>query len=386
MKSLKTLVIYIFLVCVILSLPRLCSAAGTSKIAADELKKKEQELNSLYQKLSSHKKELEKTKKQEENVIQRLVIINHELKQTKSQLGRAKEQIDRNESRISFLKTSMEQAKKQLDDQSNVLRSRVREIYKTGGVNYVEMFLSSDTLADFINRSYYFEKVIGTDVNVVTNIQNEHKRIKSDKEELEGVTVGIKQLKQEIEQKKQYITQQAEEKKKVYEALETKRVEYEKEIAALEDTSKQMETMIRQQMAKGSKVVGKGSGSFIWPVRGRITSPFGYRRSPFSGRTSMHTGLDIATSYGTPIQAADSGAIIFAGWWDGYGKAVIISHGSVLSTVYGHMSRILVQKGDQVAKGQVIGLIGSTGYSTGPHCHFEVRKNGVPQNPIRYLP
>jgi murein DD-endopeptidase MepM/ murein hydrolase activator NlpD len=87
-----------------------------------------------------------------------------------------------------------------------------------------------------------------------------------------------------------------------------------------------------------------------------------------------------------PIQAADSGEVIFSGWWDGYGKAVIIDHGKGISTVYAHMSKIYIQKGQTAVKGQVIGLLGSTGYSTGPHLHFEVRKNGAPQNPLRWLP
>ena len=99
----------------------------------------------------------------------------------------------------------------------------------------------------------------------------------------------------------------------------------------------------------------------------------------------MHTGLDIANKHGTPIRAADAGEVIFSGWWDGYGKAIVIDHGRRTTTVYGHMSRIYKKVGAIVAKGQTIGLVGSTGYSTGPHLHFEVRKNGKPVNPIKFL-
>jgi murein DD-endopeptidase MepM/ murein hydrolase activator NlpD len=120
-------------------------------------------------------------------------------------------------------------------------------------------------------------------------------------------------------------------------------------------------------------------------LEGRITSRFGYRRDPFWGGRHMHTGLDIANSYGSQIKAADSGEVIFAGWWDGYGKAIVIDHGRSTTTVYGHMSRIYKQVGAVVAKGQVIGLVGSTGYSTGPHLHFEVRLNGKPVNPEPFL-
>jgi murein DD-endopeptidase MepM/ murein hydrolase activator NlpD len=142
--------------------------------------------------------------------------------------------------------------------------------------------------------------------------------------------------------------------------------------------------MIQKKMAERSRagLVAHGSGVFIWPLQGRITSPYGARRR----RGSRHTGVDIATTYGTPIWAADAGEVIFAGWWDGYGKAVVIDHGKGIATVYGHMSRLYPSVGATVAKGQTIGLEGSTGYSTGPHLHFEVRRNGKPVNPMPYLP
>ena len=99
----------------------------------------------------------------------------------------------------------------------------------------------------------------------------------------------------------------------------------------------------------------------------------------------MHTGIDIAAPYGKPIAGADSGEVIYSGWWDGYGKAVVIDHGRGYTTVYGHMSRIYMQTGQKVEKNQVIGLVGSTGFSTGPHLHFEIRYNGKPVDPLAYL-
>jgi murein DD-endopeptidase MepM/ murein hydrolase activator NlpD len=126
------------------------------------------------------------------------------------------------------------------------------------------------------------------------------------------------------------------------------------------------------------------SGSFRWPVRGDITSDFGYR-SIFGG-VSFHSGVDIATSYGTSIAAADGGTVVWSGYKGSYGNLVIIDHGNGYQTYYGHCSKLLVSVGDKVYKGQSVGLVGTTGRSTGPHCHFEVRYNDVAVNPLKYLP
>ncbi len=132
--------------------------------------------------------------------------------------------------------------------------------------------------------------------------------------------------------------------------------------------------------ATGSSGGGSSSGSISWPTSGPLTSRFGYRW----GR--LHAGIDLAPGYGSTIRAADGGVVTMAGWYGGYGNAVIVSHGDGISTLYGHMSRIATSQGASVGKGTVIGYVGSTGHSTGPHLHFEVRVNGTAQNPLNYLP
>lgn len=122
-----------------------------------------------------------------------------------------------------------------------------------------------------------------------------------------------------------------------------------------------------------------------WPVLGRITSRFGERHSPFDWGLEFHEGVDIAAPYGTPIHAAAAGVVVEAGWVAGFGRAVKIDHGNGLVTLYGHQSRVRVHVGQTVAKGQVIGYIGTSGLSTGPHLHFGVYRNGVPVDPLRYL-
>src|SRR5207237_5049361 len=130
----------------------------------------------------------------------------------------------------------------------------------------------------------------------------------------------------------------------------------------------------------------QGDGTFIRPVAGPITSPYGYRTDPVTGATAFHSGIDIGASCGTPIKAAGTGSVITAGFNSGgYGKMTLINHGNGLSTLYGHQSSIIVSAGQGVTQGQVIGYVGSTGKSTGCHLHFEVRVNGNPVDPMGYL-
>ncbi len=144
-----------------------------------------------------------------------------------------------------------------------------------------------------------------------------------------------------------------------------------------------MELLIQRSMQKNR--VFLGTGRFIAPVSGWVSSPYGWRTHPIFKRRIFHTGIDIASGYGVPIRAADSGEVIFRGWWGGYGNAIIIDHGTSISTVYAHLSRIVVNKNIKVSKGTIIGYVGSTGFSTGPHLHFEVRVKGKPVNPRLYI-
>lgn len=169
---------------------------------------------------------------------------------------------------------------------------------------------------------------------------------------------------------------------KEVEALVTKKngVEIKREILG-ERVLKEPQAKI---VVKGTRSVpSRGTGRFIWPVRGRISSPFGWRWSRY-GR-EYHRGVDIAAPYGTPVMAADSGTVTFRGWSGGYGRLIIIEHGNGYSTYYAHLSSYSVKLGQAVKKGAVIGRVGSSGRSTGPHTHFEIRKNGEPVNPLNYF-
>ena len=135
----------------------------------------------------------------------------------------------------------------------------------------------------------------------------------------------------------------------------------------------------------GRRAAARARAASSTPVNGPIASPFGWRIHPILGYKKFHTGIDFGVGYGVPIRAADSGTVIYATWMGGYGNVIIVDHGDGLSTLYAHQSSLAVGTGTRVTRGQTVGYVGSTGFSTGPHLHFEVRVNGNPVDPMGYL-
>lgn len=366
------------LICLILALGFSFSVV-IAQIEVDPEKK----LEDIQTALKKSKQQLLRTKEEEQAVLGRLAGIRKELHATNKTLNQANKKIKVNEVQVGVLRTEVRQTSGFLGSEEDKLGARLREIYKGSKINYLEILFSSHSMADFFNRFYFFSKVVEKDVDLVENIRKSLHKVTQKKEVLEQKTQEIKVLAKVIEEKKVEIVEKELEKKKIYESLKKRLQEYEAQIAELEKSSAELETLILAKTGKSGKSFG--SGIMVWPLRGRITSNYGYRRHPMWGGRNFHTGVDVANKYGTPIMAADSGNVIFSGWWDGYGKAIVIDHGKQTTTVYGHMSRIYKQVGASVAKGQIIGLVGSTGYSTGPHLHFEVRKKGKPVNPMPFL-
>jgi murein DD-endopeptidase MepM/ murein hydrolase activator NlpD len=345
----------------------------------------EQKLQVIKEQIKASKQKLEKARAEEQAVLGRLVVITKELKRTRNNLYLAHNRIKENESQIGDLTSELYKIEGDLKKKEEDFKKRVREVHKSSSLNYLELLLASRSMSDFFNRLYFFKKIIEHDTGLVQGALVDFQRARQKRVILQSKTREIRGLAQIIADKKTKIASQVETKKGIYKSLQQRRKEYEAQISELEKSSKELEVLILKKIAsrRGGKV--RGSGELAWPLQGRLTSRFGYRRHPFWGGRHFHTGIDIAAKYGTPVKTADSGEVIFSGWWDGYGKAIVVDHGRKTTTVYGHLSRIYKKVGAVVAKGQILGLVGSTGYSTGPHLHFEVRKNGKPVNPVRYL-
>jgi murein DD-endopeptidase MepM/ murein hydrolase activator NlpD len=237
----------------------------------------------------------------------------------------------------------------------------------------------------FLTRAYYLQKILNADTTLIAQIRDDEQAIERDKARQARRVEQIGSLQVRLVSERNRIDDLADSKRNQLTQIEHSKDLYEKYLDELLAKSQEIEEQIRriQSTPQGRIRYAKAfKGGLIAPCSGRITSRFGYRVHPITRVYKLHTGVDISVPSGTPVRAAGDGVVIISGWNGPYGYAVVIDHGGGVSTLYGHCSRLLVGVGKQVQKGDVIAKSGSTGYSTGPHVHFEKRVNGTPVNPF----
>lgn len=357
--------------------------------------------------------QIDSSRLEQENWQQVIEDVSAKLKQIQADLDAANARLQgiRNkqaEINAQIVATQNEIVKMEayLKTRQNVLNRRVRTIYMHGQLNYLEVILGANSFSDFANRVELLKRIIRSDYNLVLEIQKQKAAIEAKKAQLEEDKRQLDALAAEAEKTQKEIAAKKAEQQKVLDAAKSNKAaaaqmeqDLNAQLASVRNLIQQRlaaaeaARQAAQQAAESDNGGGGGSddnyvqgtGAMSWPCSGPITSPFGYRTHPIFGTTIFHAGIDIGVDYGTPIHAADSGVVVYSGWISGYGNAVIIDHGGGVSTLYGHNQSLAVSEGQSVSKGSVIAYAGSTGNSTGPHCHFEVDVNGSPVNPMGYL-
>lgn len=334
---------------------------------------------------AQHRKEL--AEEQIGSVSELLRQIQSELDVALNELHAIEVQQSQVNAQIQQTEVELTAAQKRLDERERILNKRLRDVYMHGKLNYLEVILGAKNFTDFANRLEFLKRIVSADLNLITEIRAERELILQKKQQLEVQRQQLAKLQAEAEAKKTVVENKKQDQLIVLARLQDEKALAEASYAELQATSQDIEARIRARQQQGASAgqVVHGSGVFVWPTSGPITSPFGYRIHPIFGTQIYHSGIDIGVDTGTPIVAADSGVVIEADWLGGYGYAVVIDHGNGLSTLYGHNSELAVSPGQSVQQGQVIAYAGSTGYSTGPHCHFEVRVDGSPVDPMGYL-
>ncbi len=352
----------------------------------------------LKQMIQKTRQEISNQKKREKSVLNNLLTQQQKLSQLEDNyqqiqqaLGAAENKVNATRRELFKLQSNFEILESNLQDQRDLLNRRLVAIYKSGPQTYWDLIFISSNFADFVAKFDMLSFFIRDNMRRIDNIKQtqlivrqQTMVIQNKKTQVESEYNQTLELQNKLAKEQQKVTAQVGMTKRELNNIQSNRRKLEKALQEFEETSRQIEAELRRK--QNSNPMALGNGKFIWPVRGPISSPFGWRLHPILKRKIFHSGIDIAVSFGTSVQAADAGVVAVSGWQGGYGNFIAIDHGNGLATCYGHNSRLLVKEGDKVSQGQVIALAGSTGLATGPHVHFEVRRKGTPVNPMGFLP
>lgn len=353
--------------------------------AAESVSSSRQKLSNLTKKKNSIASKLKETRKKEASA-------NRKLNEIQGKLSRAQRKLSVNQRYLTATRQAWQKTRDRLgelkEQQSQFegkAQDRIVSIYQQERIKLIDGLLHANSITDFLDNLYYQKRVIEYDRKLIQALVDQSENIKKYNETLEGEASKMRQITKKLEGVKRDVEVQKSAQKKIVNKLRSERKVYEQAERQLEQESIKLVYKISKLSADGKFDNPDATGKFIYPVKARITSPFGPRRHPIFGVRSMHSGIDLGAPRGANIKASEGGLVIYSGWYGGYGKVVIVDHSKGYSTLYAHMDKIKVKVGDRVRQGQVVGSEGSTGYATGPHLHFEVRTKGRPQNPTLYL-
>jgi murein DD-endopeptidase MepM/ murein hydrolase activator NlpD len=371
-----------------LALSLSATAPSLSAPSNQKVRSQVQEFKNNEVRIKELKNKIQELEKKARNSKENISEIQQELEKTKLELDKTNRRYEVAHKEVEVITKQLLRAEQSWESRLDASQDRLREMYKLRRYSQTNQLVEAQNLSSFMRRLTYFRYLAKQDQNMLDEMRLA-------KEKLERYQYQ-QMLKRQILGKKAHEQAQAKalheyQKRKEQQYLarvQKEKAVYEKEMNALEAESRRIAEYLRQLYAArsggGSRMssVPLGSGRFTSPVPGAVmTSPFGWRTHPIFGTARLHTGIDFGVGSGTPIRAADHGVVIDASWMGGYGKAVMVDHGQGLVTLYAHTSAYYVTVGQRVRKGQIIAAVGSTGYSTGPHLHLEVRKNGNPIDP-----
>ena len=422
--------------------------ADTLEDLEDEKSRLEDEVDDNREEQYQTRLDINETDEKINAVKQDLERLDVQINDLRLSISQLEGEIAEEEERHEALAAELTEVKKQEQKHYNELKERLRIMYEYGNVNYLELLFGARDLNDFFNRLEYIEEMARYDKNIQTELANDRAQVQTIESRQQQVELQLSIKRTELEKEQGELEAAAEEKAEAFRELESSRELYEAYLSKLKEEEEYLNALIaekeeeiqtekdriaeeerrrqeeeerrRQEEEEGGSGGGGGgsmsstgndnpifspeiqyfdddfwfdggcyvSNTFTWPVPSStyISSPFGYRVHPIYGTVRLHTGTDIATWYGADILAADEGTVIYVSYSEyGYGHFVMIQHPSGYVTLYAHCSSILVYSGQQVEKGERIALVGSTGDSTGPHCHFEVRLDGNYLNAMSFF-
>lgn len=316
---------------------------------------------------------------QQQSVAQQLQNLENQIIKTESEMTKIQNDIKVTENKVKETLEQLMNAESHIDGKTDLLGDRINVMYRNGNIGYAEVILSSKSFAELMTNVDMVKRIVQHDVDLLKQLKEQRDLIEDKKVQLENHKSQLIIMKSSMEEKKQSLQVNRGEQERLRSRLQNDKVEIAKQLDALEREARLLEDQLRKLQSSGAYI----GGQMQWPVPGysRISSPYGNRIHPILKTPRFHSGIDIPAPTGTPIVAAAQGKVVVSRDQGGYGRTVVIDHGGGIMTLYAHNSKLLVSEGQQVTRGQRIALAGSTGMSTGPHLHFEVRENGKTLNP-----
>jgi murein DD-endopeptidase MepM/ murein hydrolase activator NlpD len=364
-----------------------CILMSTSAIFAqsevDVLQQQRQQVQQQRQQVQQQRdqlKKLETTAEKERSGLQK------RLKSTETTLQSQEAELDKSTKALKSLEQSLTKTETSYRQQQLAVVARLQFLQRQRDRQGLSLLLKSSNLNDLLDKRYRLKKLFDSDRKSLATLQEQTTKLNAQRSQVEMKKNEISLIMQQLLAQKNELTAQSSYQKEFIQHLKTNREALESALIQLERDSTSIGQLIRQRSTGDSRgIIITGHGVMTAPVDAEITSGFGYRMHPILGYQKFHSGIDFGADEGTTIRAAAAGVVIYAQWYGGYGNAVILDHGGGITTLYGHTQGFYVAEGDKVQKGQPIAAVGSTGLSTGPHVHFEVRQNGEPIDPAPYL-
>ena len=345
-----------------------------------DLRYKQQQIENEIKEIRQKADALKGEKKTIEAEIQ---ILDSDLRALTLEIQKQEVQKEEMNMRIAESEQKIVDLIDEIDENNELLEERLRAMYINGTGGYLEVILKAENLIDALTRMDMIQLIVKSDVDLLKTINEQKTQVEELKVEQETRRHELTAIINDLNAKQDEVLIASRSKENYMVSLQDNIEEILRQEAAMEEQSKQIE----RDILAAQRAVEYAGGELLYPLPGyyRITSPYGGRSHPITGVWSNHGGTDIWAPYGTNILSSNDGVVIFAGYHYSYGNYIIVDHGGGIATLYAHCSKLLAWEGQAVTKGEAIAQIGSTGESTGNHLHYEVRVNGVRQNPMDYL-
>lgn len=354
-------------------------------VEAGNIKELQDQKSKIQKQIKSKKSEMKAIKKECSQVASEIQRLDQEMDSANTQIASLESEINKLEKEIENNQNLLNETSLKLDRNMTLFGERLNAMQKVPEFSTLELLLNSKNLDDYLRRKKLILNIAEQDSKLISDIKEDKEKIEETKFLLSKQRDYTLQKKDDLLRQREKLLLATREKQDLMRSLNSDKAKIEQSINAFNASANELTKKIQSlQKSATSKYVG---GRLAWPTPGheRITSPYGNRIHPILKKKMFHSGVDIGAPSGTAIKAAGNGTVIHADWYQSYGKMVMVDHGGGIVTLYAHCSSILVSKGQEVTAGQTLAKVGSTGRSTGPHLHFEVRKDGKFQNPLDWV-